>query len=193
MLDALVDEAPELFVGCAEDGAHRLDHRAADGAGIIEGMRVDYTAHVAVNILILLIDFGELWGHLCQQTVALQHVVAVGLVASGLKGGQHARVGDAPLIAGQAEAALLQLGVGSDVFHPGHLLPCFLVYQHGRCLSVDVFQYTVHRLLHALCCRYAIADAVGRLHQVERGVVVVDFLSRSHARSPHQQGGCHCP
>ena len=159
-----------------------LDHRAAHGTGIVEGMRVDDAADIAVDclaggkqFLIIRIDFG-------QQTVALCHIVAIGRIARHFVGSQDAGIGDAPLVAGQSETALLQLHVGIDVLQGCRLVAIrpfaarLLIYQRGRRLCVDVAQHAVHGLFHVFCRRHAIASLVNRLHQMQRCVVVVHLL-----------------
>ena len=127
-----------------------LDHRAADGSGIVEGMRVDDATDIHVDSLVLSIDFPEHRGYIGEQLMTLCHIIEIGIVTSGLVSGKDTRIGYTPLITCQSEAALLQLSVGIGFLQILHLLTGLLVDQHCRSLSIDVSQYDIHRLLHLL-------------------------------------------
>ena len=165
---------------------HGLDHRHAHGTGIVQRMGVDDATHVDVDVLMLLIDFLEIGRHVAQQFVALVDVVAIGIVAGGLISCQHRGIGDAPLIAGQSETALLQLGVLVDILQAGHLPARTFVYQLCRGLTLYIAQHTVDGLLDTLLGGNAVALLVGRPHQVQRCVVVVHLLAAGSQRG--QQG-----
>ena len=100
-------------------GEHGFDHGRADGPRVVECLRVDHLAHQRVNLHALLVHVVEAGRGGGQQSVALVGIVAVGLVARSLVGGQHGRVGDAPLVAGQSEVAPAQLRLRADLAHVG--------------------------------------------------------------------------
>ena len=123
---------------------HSLNHRTADGAGIIQRMRINDTAYIAVDSFVFLKDFLKNRCYISQQLMPLGDIVAIRFIAGSFISGQHTAIGDAPLIAGQSESALLQLGIGIDVFQVVHLFPCFLIDEDGRCLCINVLQNPVH-------------------------------------------------
>ena len=127
--------------------------------------------------------------------MALIYIVVVSLVAGGLISCQHTRIGDAPLIAGQSETTLLQLGILVDILQACHLLTRTLVNQQGRCLAVYILQHAVHGIFHTFLRGYAIALLIGRTHQVQRCIVVIHLLSTDGRRCQHDHHGnylSHC-
>ena len=156
----------------------RLDHRTADSPGIVEGMGVDDAADIPVDVLILRIDLLEIGSDVCQQLMALDDIVTIGVIASSSIGSENTRVGDAPLIACQSESTLLQLCRGGDLLVVRHGSARILIHKCCRSLCVDIRQHPVHHLLHLLRLRHTVADAVCRLHQMQRRIIVIHLLGK---------------
>ena len=139
-------------------------------------MGVNHTAYVAVEALALLVQLLKIGEDVGQETMALDHIVAIGHVASDIVGSQYTRVGDTPLVAGETESALLKLRALIDVAETGDLGPAGAIDDRGWRLTINIGEDTVDGLLHLFDLRDAIGYAIARPHEVQGRVVVIDGL-----------------
>jgi hypothetical protein len=105
-----------------------------------------------------------------QQTVALADVIEVALVAGGGAGGQHACVGDAPFVAGEAEVARLEYRVGIGPGQVGDGGAARLADDFCRCAAVEVGEDAVQHRFDLGGFHHPVRSRVFHLERVQHGV-----------------------
>jgi len=164
-----------------------LDEGCTQRPDIVQCVRFQRAQHRGLGLRISLQARQGRPGQVGQQGHALIGVIDVALFAGGGAGCQHARVGDAPLVAGEPVIALGENGVVVDLAEIPDLLLGVLVDHLGRGHRVEVGEDAVQHFAHVRHGRRAVRGRVVRLHQVQRRCHVVERSLRGSIRRQRQR------
>ena len=172
--DEVAADADHLAVVDLRAAHLGLQEAVAQGAGIVQRVRVQEALDRRVRVGAVRLHHRQVGpGQLRQQRVALLGVVGVALVAGGLAGRQHAQVGDAPFVAGQAEVARFQHRIRLGLGEVGDRRIVALVDQLSRRGAVQVGEHAVEHGLDLVSFHRLVAgrvlDVEGVQHRIGRG------------------------